>query len=110
MYSLMTAAQGAITDWSDVGSRGHLKEHPDVVTYRLDLLTGMIAQLRQQVTKEEARWRRDDVANNWPPPNAQAQHAEAVAEFMTHTGCCPHCLICQGHDDIFADDPFDQEE
>ncbi len=101
MCSLTAAASGAITDYSDVMVRGYLKEHPAVVAHRLDLLAQMIAVVRGRVRAEELSWRRDDVAHGFPLPDPAAIHAEWVAEFTSHDGCCPWCLICRGH----IDDP-----
>ena len=103
MCSLTAAASGAITDYSDVMVRGYLKEHPDIVAHRLDLLAQMIAVIRRRVLVEEVSWRRADVANGFALPDPAAVHAESVAEFVSHDGCCAWCLICRGH----ADDPVE---
>jgi hypothetical protein len=103
MRSLTVAAARAITDYSDIVERGFLKEHPALVGYRLDLLAQMIAVVRRRVRAEEITWRREEVANGWQLPDPVADFAEDVAEFVSHTGCCPWCMICRGH----GEDPAD---
>jgi hypothetical protein len=97
MLVLTVAAYGAITDYSDVMVRGALKEHPALVLHQLDLLAGMIATVRRQAVAEEIAWRREEVANGWPPPDPAGEHAAEVAVFTQHKGCCEWCLVCLGH-------------
>jgi hypothetical protein len=104
MASLTVAAMGAITDLSDVQVRGYLKEHPAHVLHRLDLLTDMIGRVCSRALEEEVAWRREEVANGWDLPDPAADHAQMVAEYREHEGCCPWCLICRGHEDGQGDE------
>jgi hypothetical protein len=107
MFCLTVAAHGAIVDWSDLKVRGYLKEHPALTAYRLDALELMIARVREALSAEEIRWRRDQVANGWTPPDPDAEHHQQVAEFAAHAGCCPYCLICGGHREPDDEDVLD---
>jgi hypothetical protein len=113
MYCATVAASGVITAWSDIRERGYLKKHPACVAYQLDLLEQVIAVVRAQVRAEGIKWRREEVANGWTPPDPDAEHHQEVAEYLDHHGCCPRCLVCQGHapdtpdPDPWASDPPD---
>ncbi|MFE7566887.1 hypothetical protein ACFU76_07965 [Streptomyces sp. NPDC057539] len=86
MASLQTAATAAIADFADVTVRGYLKEHPDLVVHRLDLLASMIERVRIAVIRDRA-------ASPCPPhPCVAAEHAEMVAEYTEHTCDCDFCL------------------
>jgi hypothetical protein len=86
MDCFQVAADGAITDYADVLIRGHLKEHPALVAYRLDVLAAMIEQVRAQATWELAE------RSAWGPAgDPAAEHHAAVAEFTEHTCNCDWC-------------------
>ncbi|MBB4931411.1 hypothetical protein F4561_002231 [Lipingzhangella halophila] len=87
MDALAVAAHGAITDFSDVNVRGYLKEHPDLVEHRLDLLTDMVDHVRATISQERA-------AGQWAqlPECPRADHIDQAAEYAEHTCCCPYCF------------------
>ena len=87
MFSLQIAASGAITDYSDVAVRGYLKEHPDLIVHRLDLLADMIEQVRTAVIRERN-------AGQWGALAADpaAEHAVETAEYAKHSCDCDYCL------------------
>lgn len=89
MLSLQTAAAATIEDQADIRVRGYLKEHPDLVAHRLDLLAALIDEVRTVVVRESA-------AGTWPPlaVDPAAEHAERTAEFADHTCNCLYCLRC----------------
>lgn len=80
------AAAGAISDYSDVLEHGHLKEHPALIAYRLDLLTHMIETVRAAVIREQSD------AGWGPPGDPSAEHHATVAEFTGHTCDCDWCV------------------
>ncbi|MFJ4637536.1 hypothetical protein ACIP69_18165 [Streptomyces hygroscopicus] len=87
MASLQIAASGAITDYSDVAVRGYLKEHPDFVVHRLDLLAEMIEQVRTAVIRERN-------AGQWGTLAADPaeEHAAETADYSAHSCDCDFCL------------------
>jgi hypothetical protein len=101
---LTVAASGAITDYTDVLVRGYLKEHPANVIYRLDLLTTMLAAVRERAHEEIA-------AGSWGPDSEQVgldpdrDHHEMVAEYREHTCNCEWCTHAAS--EIPDQDPWD---
>ncbi|MFV8127497.1 hypothetical protein [Streptomyces syringium] len=89
MLALQTAGAATIEDQADVRVRGYLKEHPDLVAHRLDLLAALIDEVRTAVARERA-------AGTWPPLAADpaTEHAERTAEYAAHTCTCLYCLRC----------------
>lgn len=87
MLSLQVAAARAIEDWSDIRVRGYLKEHPDAVAHRVELLAEMVEELRAAVAQ-------DRQAGQCPPLGdaAAEEHMDEVAEFAAHTCGCGYCL------------------
>jgi hypothetical protein len=97
MDCLTVAALGAITDYSDVTLRGYLKDHPEWVNYRQDVLAWMIATVRAQAEAEIAAgsWKREwaswglpkrATTRRWPPTQptpATASGASTPLEVMT---------------------------
>ena len=97
MDCLTVAALGAITDYSDVTVRGYLKDHPEWVIYRLDVLAWMIATVRAQAEAETA-------AGTWGPRagelgTPEEGHHEEVAAYAAHTCNCEWCLHAVGGND-----------
>jgi hypothetical protein len=95
MYCLTVAASGLVTDYSDVRCRGYLKDHPDEVAYRLDLVEHAIAAVRAKVVAEHIKWRREQVQGGMPLPDPDgiaASHHKQVADFVAHRCDCVYCL------------------
>lgn len=84
MDSLMVAAGGVITAWSDTVVRGYFKEHPAEVLYRAELLEKMIAAVRDAAAGELGKW----PAYGGDPADA---HAAETEEFTQHLCNCEHC-------------------
>lgn len=84
--AVQVAANGMVTDLSDVLVRGHLKEHPSLVAFRLGVLTGAIDQVRTAVKAERATGR-------WPHLAADPadEHELERASFAAHHCDCPYC-------------------
>lgn len=89
MHSLTIAAQDLIHDWSDTRVRGHLKEPPDLVEHRLNLVTQMTDWVRAVVQRERGDGRWGGPLEDIDPAE---EHAEEVAEHMDHECDCPYCL------------------
>ncbi|MEW2635423.1 hypothetical protein AB0903_28200 [Streptomyces sp. NPDC048389] len=85
--SLQCAATGLVTDFADVLVRGCLKEHPDLVAYRLAVLSGAIDKVHALVLAERA-------GSQWAPLPADpaAAHATDTAQVTHHRCTCPFCL------------------
>ncbi|MER6365907.1 hypothetical protein [Kitasatospora sp. NPDC001527] len=83
--SLQVAATGLITDYSDLGTRGHLADHPDTVDHRLGLVVEMLATIQAAVHAERA-------GGQWPALRAHpgAEHDHRTAEYTHHRCDCQH--------------------
>ncbi|MEU6397834.1 hypothetical protein ABZ867_12740 [Streptomyces cinnamoneus] len=90
MFDLTVAAHQLITDWSDVRVRGYLKEHPDIVEFRLTLLEEALAAVRKAVETERAD-------NRWGGPleDADADFNTEAMDFIEHSCDCEWCLGCR---------------
>ncbi|MER6522579.1 hypothetical protein ABT246_37830 [Streptomyces sp. NPDC001553] len=84
--AVQTAAHGLVVDLADVLVSGHLKEHPDLVTFRLGVVTGAADQVRTVV-------KADRTSGRWPHLAADpaAEHERARAVFAGHHCDCPYC-------------------
>ncbi|MFI5867700.1 hypothetical protein [Streptomyces sp. NPDC051546] len=84
--AVQIAAHGMVTDLADVLVRGHLKEHPSLVAYRLGVVTGAAEQVRTVVKAERATGR-------WPHAAADPalDHERDRAAFAAHHCDCPYC-------------------
>lgn len=88
MASLTVAASDTIGNYADTRVRGYLKEHPDIIEHRLDLLTLMIDQVHAAVARERE-------AHQFPPierSELDSAHAKYVTEYEAHTCTCGYCL------------------
>ncbi|MBE4790704.1 hypothetical protein HW846_46530 [Streptomyces sp. NE06-02F] len=102
----LVAAHAVIDDYMDVRVRGHLKDHPDVVAYRLSELQHVIDNVRQVVDRERA-------AGKWGEAigvlDAAGDLRDATEWFLGHRCDCDHCIrggttrpVCPLHDDADA--------
>lgn len=94
MHSLTIAAQDLIHDWSDTRVRGHLKEHPDLVEHRLNLVTQMTNEIRAVIHRERGDGRWGGPLEDIDPGE---EHNDAVAEYADHECDCPYCLMAAPH-------------
>lgn len=89
MHDLTVAAHQLIDDWADIQVRGHLKLHPDLVAYRLDLVEKALARIREAVDTERAD-------NRWGGPlddgDLELDFNADVMEFSEHSCDCESCL------------------
>ncbi|MFK0238207.1 hypothetical protein [Streptomyces vinaceus] len=84
--AVQIAAHGLVEDLADVLVRGHLKEHPSLVAFRLGVVTGAVDQVRTTVKTERNSGR-------WPHLKADpaAEHERDRAAFAGHHCDCPYC-------------------
>ncbi|NXY98205.1 hypothetical protein HYE82_28310 [Streptomyces sp. BR123] len=84
--AVQIAAHGMAMDLADVLVRGHLKEHPSLIAFRLGVVTGAVDQVRTAVKAELASGR-------WPRLAADpaAEHERDRAAFAGHHCDCPYC-------------------
>ncbi|MFE3583729.1 zinc finger domain-containing protein [Streptomyces vinaceus] len=101
MHDLTVAAHQLIDDWADIQVRGHLKLHPDLVAYRLDLLEKALRQIREAVDAERAdnRW-----GGPLPADEVDLDFNGDVMDFSEHSCDCEFCLCCTPAG--FGDEPI----
>ncbi|MEV6580211.1 hypothetical protein AB0M92_18835 [Streptomyces sp. NPDC051582] len=89
MHDLTAAAHMLVTDWADVQVRGYLKEHPDIVEYRLGMAEKALREIRAKVEAELA-------ANLWPGRVADPDldFNTAATDYAEHSCNCEWCLCC----------------
>ncbi|MFF1341089.1 hypothetical protein ACFVYT_24750 [Streptomyces sp. NPDC058290] len=90
MHDLTAAAHALITDWSDVQVRGCLKEHPDIVDYRLAMVEKALREIRTKVEAERA-------ANLWGGRvlDPETDFNTAAMDYAEHSCNCEWCLCCE---------------
>lgn len=86
LAAVQVAGVGLAADFGDVLMRGHLKGHPDLIAYRIGLVSGSAAQVRAAVARERA-------AGTWPAPAGDpvAEHEADTAAYLAHRCSCPFC-------------------
>ncbi|MGW6941388.1 hypothetical protein ACWGF3_20650 [Streptomyces xanthophaeus] len=84
--AVQIAAHGMVVDLADVLVRGHLKEHPSLIAFRLGVVSGAVDQVRTVVQAERHSGR-------WPRLAADpaAEHERERAVFAGHHCDCPYC-------------------
>lgn len=85
MERLTVAAQNTILHWSDLGVRGHLKEHPDFVEHSLTLIEEAVARVRAAIKEERPDC--GHVADGEPERDFDDQ----VADYRAHSCDCDYC-------------------
>ncbi|PSK96057.1 hypothetical protein CLV63_113220 [Murinocardiopsis flavida] len=84
-YNIRAATHSTLDDYDDVVVRGHLKEHPTNVEFRLAIVEDAVRTVRAAVEAERATWPRP----TWCP---RADHLKAVADYAAHACDCDYCL------------------
>lgn len=87
MDSLTVAADGIITDYSDLWVRGYLKEHPVSALYRVSALEDVIqlVRARAELELQSGEW------DGSLPFDADDDHQALVTQFTAHTCNCDWC-------------------
>lgn len=92
MDRLTVAHHAIITAWTDIETRGYLKEHPDLILHDLNLLEAALREVRAAAEQEKPGW-----GELQADPHEDFE--ERVADYQAHSCDCDHCFH-QGADPV----------
>ena len=85
----LTVAHHAITTaWTDIQTRGYLKEHPDLILHDLDLIEAALREVRAAAEQEKPGW-----GELQADPHEDFE--ERVADYQAHSCDCDYCYQAQ---------------
>jgi hypothetical protein len=82
-------AHAVINDYMDTRVRGYLKEHPDLIAYRLSELQHVLDTVRQMVDQERAAGKWGDAISVL---DAAGELRDETEWFLGHRCDCDHCV------------------